>query len=242
MDPLIPTPTQAPLSAEVPPGKNGVTEGDETIPDSLLAEREQRLLAETLYASWAGPGEGRTFLALANVGYFPVPRNPALVPDFFLCLDATAPENLQAKQGQSYYQWHTGRPPDVVIEIVSDKRGGEADVKMRTYARHGVIFYVIHDPWNILKGGVLRTFGLHHGRFEPLETAWFPEVGLGLTLWEGAYEDSRAIWLRWCDKDGRLLPTGKERADEQQRRAEEAIRKQQRLEAQLRALGIEPEV
>ena len=46
-----------------------VTE-DDTPVDSLFAEKQQRLLTEPLYTSWPGPGEGRPFLAAANVGVF----------------------------------------------------------------------------------------------------------------------------------------------------------------------------
>src|SRR5438552_13865122 len=32
-----------------------------------------------IYSSWDGPGAGRPFLAAANVGVFPLARNPAIV-------------------------------------------------------------------------------------------------------------------------------------------------------------------
>ncbi len=57
---------------------------------------------------------------------------------------------------------------------------------------------------------------------------------LGLKLWSGEFEGRRASWLRWCDKDGVILPTGQELAAQERARAE-------RLAAQLRAAGIEPE-
>ena len=60
-----------------------VTE-DDTPVDDMPSEKQQRLLTEPLYSSWSGPGAGRTFLAAANVGVFPEPRNPAIVPDVFL--------------------------------------------------------------------------------------------------------------------------------------------------------------
>ena len=43
---------------------------DDTPVDNLPSEKQQRLLTEPLYSAWAGPGEGRTFLAAANVGIF----------------------------------------------------------------------------------------------------------------------------------------------------------------------------
>jgi len=65
------------------------------------------------------------------------------------------------------------------------------------------------------------------------EPVWFPEVGLGLRVWEGRYEDMGANWLRWFDASGTLVPTGRERAETAEARAE-------RLAAQLRQLGAEP--
>ncbi len=69
----------------------------------------------------------------------------------------------------------------------------------------------------------------YNGRSRPspllVEAQWFPEVGLGLRLWEGSFEGRPGTWLRWCGRDGQVIPTGAERAE--------------RLAAQLRALGIE---
>src|SRR5262249_19806070 len=161
------------------------------------------------------------FLALANVGLFFSVKQPPLVPDVMLSLDVQLGDDFSRKENRSYFTWILGKPPDVVIEFVSDRRGGEATHKMREYGRLGVTYYVIFDPGNLLKGGVLRRLALRQGSYEPLETPWFPNVGLGLTLWEGRYEGYHARWLRWCEAGGRLIPTGHERADQEQHHAEE---------------------
>jgi len=56
-------------------------------------------------------------------------------------------------------------------------------------------------------------------------------------------------WLRWWDLQGNLLLTGDERAEQERQRAEQerqrAEQERQRNEiliAQLRSLGVEPEV
>lgn len=216
------------------PNLDDLVTRDDTPVDNIYAEKQQRLLTEPLYSSWPGPGEGRTFLALANVGLFHKGKEPPLVPDGLLSLDVTAAEDLHAKENHSYFVWILGKPPDVVWEIVSDRRGGEESFKFRTYARMGVLVYVIYDPEDWLRGGPLRVFALLRGKYEPVEPGWLPEVGLGLTLWTGAYEGSRQTGLRWCDQQGRVIPTGAERA-------EEANEKVQRLIAQLKAHGLEPE-
>lgn len=48
---------------------------------NLFTERQMRLLTDSLYTSWVGPGEDRTFVAMANVGLFFAPHEEPLVPD-----------------------------------------------------------------------------------------------------------------------------------------------------------------
>jgi Uma2 family endonuclease len=219
--------------ADIPNLDDLVTE-DDTPVDSIFTEKQQRLLTEPLYSSWAAPVEGRAFLALANVGWFYKYREPPLVPDVLLSLDAAPAGDLRSREGRSYFQWLIGKPPEMIIEIIADKRDGEEGVKMRTCARLGLLYYVIFDPDDLLGNGVLRAFVLSRGKYEPIDAKWLPDVGLGLVLWTGTFEGQQQTWLRWCDKDGRVIPTGAERAERLADRAE-------RLAAQLRALGVEPE-
>jgi Uma2 family endonuclease len=221
--------------------------------DNIYAEKQQRLLARPLYASWTAPDQ-KPFLALTNVGYFFAYRQPALVPDLLLALDAVPSGDLHTKEGHSYFQWLQAKPPDVIIEIVSDRRGGEDAHKMRTYARQRVLYYVIFDPDDLLGRGVLRAFALIRREYEPTNPSWLPEVGLGLKLWQGRFEGLDNTWLRWCDREGNVIPTGAERAEEEQRRAEEehrraeeehrraeeATARAERLAARLRELGQDP--
>jgi Uma2 family endonuclease len=208
--------------------------------ENTFAEKQQRLLTEPLYSSWAGPGEGRTFLALANVGLFFAPKEPPLSPDVILSLDVPMARELTQKQNRSYLIWEMGKPPDVVIEFVSDKRGGEGSYKRREYARIRVLYYAIFDPQDRLGEGVLRLFELRRGVYVPLEQPVFPGVGLGLVLWQGDYEGQPECWLRWSDEKGECIPTGRERADAAEQRAEKAQQQADSLRAQLRALGVEP--
>jgi hypothetical protein len=50
-----------------------------------------------------------------------------------------------------------------------------------------------------------------------------------------------AAWLRWTDAENNLIPTGGELAELERQRADEAEKRAERLAAQLRTLGIEPE-
>ncbi|MFQ5614902.1 MAG: Uma2 family endonuclease [Anaerolineales bacterium] len=208
-----------------------VTEDDEPV-DNMFSAKQQRLMVESIYSSkpirWP-------FLADANVGVFRSPYLPPLVPDVFLSLDVEVHENWYAKEHRSYFLWEFGKPPDVVVEIVSNKKGGEAGKKVRVYAQMGVWYYVIYDPQQLIQDEFLRVYKLRAGRYVLKSDWWLDSVGLGVTLWEGEFEGVWEQWLRWCDQDGNVISTGAELAKWQRERAE-------RLAAQLRVLGIEPEV
>ena len=244
--PLPPVPTDVasfpPLDPDDYPNLDELVTEDGKPMENIFVEKQYRLLTEPLYSSWSGPGEGRRFLALANVGWFYAFKQPPLVPDALLSLDAAPAGDLRVKAGRSYFQWLIGKPPELAIEIVSDRRGGEAEYKLRQYARQGLLYYVIWDPDDLLGGGVLRAFVLQHGQYAPIEPGWLPQVGLGLTLWPGTFEGQTETWLRWCHRDGHVIPTGAEQAEEERRRADQAEDTVRRLEEQLRALGQEPEV
>jgi hypothetical protein len=92
-----------------------------------------------------------------------------------------------------------------------------------------------------LQGKPLRLYALREGKYSPLKGQWLPEVGLGLTLWQGSFESTEATWLRWCDQAGAVVPTGAERAEQERERAEQERERAERLAARLRALGVDPE-
>jgi hypothetical protein len=59
-------------------------------------------------------------------------------------------------------------------------------------------------------------------------------MNLYLGVWEGTRENLIGKWLRWFDEQGNLLLWSSELVEQEKQRAE-------RLAAQLRAPGIEPE-
>ena len=187
-----------------------VTE-DDTPVDNMPSEKQQRLLTEPLYSSWAGPGGGRTFLAAANVGVFAEARNPAIVPDVFLSLDVQVADNWWDKRHRSYFVWEFGKPPELVVEIVSNREGNEVGSKRLAYARMGVGYYVIYDPFHRVMREDVRVYRLRDGGYERQESLRFAELRLGLRLWEGAFEGVWwSGWLRWTDEHDVLIPTGRE--------------------------------
>ena len=235
-------------AADEYPELEGIETEDGKPLDSFYQEKLHRILTESLYASWPGPGEGRTFRVYSNVGLFFDPKEPPLVPDVMLALGLPPIDDMHKKKNQSYFTWILGKPPDVVLEFVSNRRGGEATSKRRTYAAIGVPFYVIFDPKHKLSKKTLRIYRLAEGKYRSMTGNQLEGIGLGLVLWSGPYEGRDDTWLRWCDTNGVVIPTGKERGDEEQRRADDQQRRAERLThraermaAKLRELGIDPD-
>jgi Uma2 family endonuclease len=138
------------------------------------------------------------------------------------CLDVEVAPDWWKKEHRSYFLWEFGKPPEVVIEIVSNTEGGEDDDKKQKYARMGVSFYVIYDPLRQVMKEALTIYQLRGYAYKKQRATQFPELKLGVTLWEGEYEGKRDVWLRWTDEQGQIIPTGKERAEHERQRAEQA--------------------
>ncbi|MDM8559160.1 Uma2 family endonuclease [Candidatus Parabeggiatoa sp. HSG14] len=242
-----------------------VTEDNEPI--DIFSEKQQRFLITSLYRLWRG--HSKSFIALVNVGLFYLPDKPPLVPNVLVSLDVKLPDDLWHKFNRSYFVFQYGKPPEVAIEIVSNLKGKEAGSKFKDYAQAKVRYYVIFDPENQLKKGELRIYELHNTDYIEKTDSWLNGIELGLTLWEGYFEDKHDTWLRWYDIDNKVLLTGDENAKkerlakeqaekqaEQERLAKEQAEKQaeqerlakeqehqraERLAAQLRAMGIDPD-
>ncbi len=212
-NPSVPPPLVPPRVDSEPecvPSYEGLVTEDHKPAERIYIERLYHLLTSTLITSWPGPDEGRPFLVLANVGWFYQAKTPAVAPDCLLSLDVTCPKDLHTKEGHSYYQWQMGKPPEVIIEVVSDRRGGEDSYKRDLYARQGVAYYAVYDPEHLLSDETLRTFKRNGGAYHPTSPGPWPDVGLGLRLWKGVFEDHEDEWLRWCDANGQIIPTAAE--------------------------------
>ena len=227
---------------DIPDVEHLITE-DDTPVDNMFSEKQRRLLTRSLYASWKGPGPNRPFLAASDVGIFRSVNEPPVVPDVFLSLDVIPPEDWWIKKGRSYFIWEYHKPPDLVIEVVSNTKGGETDTKVERYAQFGVPYYVIFDPIEQVQEGRLRIYELTSIRtYRELSVDFLPSIGLGLQLWRGIFEKREATWLRWQDASGTLLVTGEERSEKETKRADQAEKRAERLAALLRAHGISAEI
>jgi Uma2 family endonuclease len=226
---------------------------DDAPVDNFQSEVQQRLLVEPLYSSKSLPSP---FMVAANVGLFYKLKGEPIVPDVLLSLGVQRPEDFSQRRNRSYFVWEFGKSPEVCIEIVSNQEGdeltlsqksrqkGKTSVKRDLYAQIGVRYYVVFDPLQQIQGkgemndALVRVWSIAPNGYTELtsiegmttigQSIWLDAVGLGLTLWEGTFEeDVTRLWLRWCDRDGAVIPTGAERAN--------------KLAEHLRSLGINPD-
>ncbi|HBJ83786.1 MAG TPA: hypothetical protein DDZ88_07950 [Verrucomicrobiales bacterium] len=238
-----------------PPDVSHLITEDDTPVDNLFSEKQMRLLTESLHSSW---NPGFPFVVMANVAVYVALNRPAIVPDVLLTTQVEPLPEILEKDHRSYFSWlYEGRPPEVVIEIVSNKKGRELDSKMRNYEHMGVLWYAVYDPMLLLSEESLQLFTLISPRKyqKTAPDTFLGDVGLGLTVWEGAFEGTPCHWLRWRTPDGKLVPTGKERGDteaaraaaESQRASTEAARataasaRAAKLATKLRELGLDPD-
>lgn len=185
--------------------------------DDLRSAKQKRLLVCSLYADWQ---IGLPFLAEANVGIFSTTRESPVVPDLFVSLNVRMADDWHVRRNRAYFLWEYCKQPEIVLEIVSDCTGGEPEKQLR-YARMGIDYYAIYDPQRLIQDADLRIFRLWRGGYVPQTDLFLDAVGLGLTLWQGEFEQTAGTWLRWVDVRGAVLLTGAER---------------------LRALGVDPDL
>jgi len=162
----------------------------------------------------------------ADLFWYPVEGNNKIrrAPDVMVALGRP-----KGRRG-AYLQWREVRiAPQVVFEILSpSNRGEELALKFQFYDTYGVEEYTIYDPdFNTLEGWLRADDTLR----KVLDmNGWIsPRLGVRFELVDDQF--------RLYGPDGQpFVPASesKHQAREQRRRAE-------RLAAQLRALGIEPE-
>lgn len=243
-----------PLPPELWPKVDQIITEDDTPVDNFYSEKQQKLLTRSLHATLDPFGHKRPFIAVANVGLYSAPDEDPQVPDVMVSLDVTLAEDIWQKGNRAYLIWLFHKPPEVAIEIVSNKIGGEDSTKKDKYAQMRVAYYVIHDPAQRLSKQVLRVYELRGTRYVLRKDAWLPDLGIGLLLQQGTFEKRTDTWLRWYDRNGDLLLTGEERAEQEHQRAQQAEERveQERQRAQqaeernaqliahLQKLGIDP--
>jgi Uma2 family endonuclease len=167
------------------------------------------------------------------------PERGAEAPDWFLVLNV--PPTLNGQMRRSYVLWQEHIAPLIVLEFVSGDGLAERDRTPMTgkfWVYEQAIrpaFYAIYE----VRRASVEVYHLVENRFERIvanERGHYPITPLGVELgiWQGEYLGANLPWLRWWDLAGNLLFIGEERAEIEHQRAE-------RLAAQLKALGIEPD-
>jgi len=210
---------------------------DDTPVNNFASEKQQRLLTSCLYSNL----KEQPFIAAANVGVYHIFSQPPIVPDVFVSFNVQVPQNWWDKENRCYLVWNFGKPPEIVIEIVSNKVGKELTDKFATYEHMRASYYAVYDPSLQLSKTPLRLFELRGMHYSEMAEPWLEQVSLGLTTWEGEFEGRQDIWLRWRNAEGNILLTGDEQAEQQRQRAQQAEQRADRLAELLKSQGIDPD-
>jgi Uma2 family endonuclease len=203
--------------------------------ESGLPDRFHPLQAVLLSETCRSPhyGSERLFTA-TDLNLYYDPHNTRLYkrPDWFMAL-GISPARLQQDLRWSYVIWQELSPPFLVVELLSP--GTEAEDLGQTIRHIGqpprkwevyeqflkIPYYVVYDRYE----NRFRAFHLHQDRYQALQLPksrlWLGELGLGLGIWEGSYQDISGLWLRWYDANEQWVPTEAESLTQERARAEQ---------------------
>jgi len=260
MTPLLQTdPTLSRL-----PTEDDLPDTDNQPVDNELQLLVPFLLRSILLLAWADRQD--CFMGV-NLGLYHTPHQSAIGPDALLVMGAERARK-SGKLRLSYVVWEEGVMPQWVLEVVSQKPGGEyerdrehrdSQGKLFQYARLGIQYYTIynpnhwrrdeHDPfevYHLVNGAYVRQFG---------NPVWMPELGLGIGIERGTHSGYTREWLYWYDEQGNRYPAPENIIEQERQRAkrEQQLRQQvelqleqerqrsERLAERLRALNIDPE-
>jgi hypothetical protein len=246
-------PAGLPTAAELP-------DSDDQPVDSELQELIPGILKAILLDHW----RGRTgWLFTIDMAFHYNPAQPCIAPDGLLSLGVQEPANENLRS--SYVLWEEKVIPTLALEVVSKTPGQEYTEKLDIYQSIGILYYIVYSPL-LKRKARFQLYKLVNGKYtlesDGQQPHWMPEIGLGIGPERGSYGDRDREWLYWYDQDGQRCPTPTERAEseaaarkaeiaarklaEQKAKAEATARKlaeqkTDRLLAQLRELGIDPE-
>ncbi|MEG4813164.1 Uma2 family endonuclease [Microcoleus sp. K5-D4] len=170
-------------------------------------------------------------------------------PDWFYA------RNVQPLSSQEIRRSYTpnleGDIPAIVMEFLSASPNDEYSSK-QTYPPGKWYFYeqILRVPVYALfepAAGVLEVYHLDSsGKYEvqppdAFGRYWISGVGLFLGVWQGTKAERTGYWLRWWDESGEMLLWGAEMVERERQEKANVQQRADRLSAQLRAAGIEPE-
>jgi hypothetical protein len=202
---------------------------DFILPDDPVDNINQPCLAAALTESLVLAGKlPETALTPTNYGICATVNDKIVVkaPDWGYIPQITVPRQEVIR---SYTPQLQGALPVIVIEFLSDTEGGEYSIKA-TYPPGKYFFY--EQSLNEAGQYQLQAGDLH----------WISEMQLLLGVWQGMRENRHGYWLRWWDEQDNLLLWGTELTEQERQRTAQERQRAERLAAQLRAAGIEPEL
>jgi Uma2 family endonuclease len=216
-----------------PPGEDELPYDDGEPMERGRHRRQMALLIESLGAHWSDRDdvavEGNMALYFSELQ---AKKNDFRAPDVFVVLDTVR------RDRKSWVVWQEERTPNVVIELLSpSSEAADRGDKMRIYAKLlRVPEYFLFDPMT----GALEGYRLDLDTLTYLPMTQEPtgeylsrQLRLRLGVRPGRFEGIEGDWLRWIDLEGRVLPSGEERAAEAEQKAAEAEQKAQDLAAKL---------
>jgi Uma2 family endonuclease len=245
-----------PTSAELP-------DSDDTPVDNELQNLIPNLLEAILALAWS---DRMDWFFGVDMGIYHTPGEPPLVPDGFLSLGV---ERFIGEEGRlSYVLWEEENVvPLLALEVVSKTYSGEYEQKKIAYAQLGILYYIIYAPGRgqRRRRSPFEVYRLVDGQYiqQSGDPVWIPELGFSIGRGRGVYLGRTREWLYWFDAEAKRLPTPEELALQEQRRASQAeervsqaeerasqaeeqvrIERQRadRLAAQLREMGIDPQI
>ncbi|NEO06453.1 MAG: hypothetical protein F6K51_13125 [Moorea sp. SIO3I8] len=174
-------------------------------------------------------------------------------PDFFVVLNVDG-----SRERLGWVVWEEqGRYPDVIIELMSPSTkqvdtGKKKSIYCQTFRTPNYFVYQPFDP-DSLQGWYLDIDNGYQ-ELTPNEQGWLwcQPLGLWLGAWSGTIEETSAVWLRFYDRDGNLVPLPEEAAEQRaevaeqraevaEQQAEVAEQRAEQLAERLRQAGIDPD-
>ncbi len=163
--------------------------------------------------------------------------------DFFVVLNV---QNDVSRGAWAVWQ-ENGRYPDVIVELMSsstadiDKKE-KKDLYEKVFKTSEYYVYNLFDV-DSLEGWRLNGQQLYE-KITVNEEGWLFSKKLNLWLghWQGTIDRETAVWLRFFDTDGNLVPLPEELAQQKAQQAEIQVQlereKAERLAQMLRELGV----
>lgn len=231
----------------------------EKLPKDFILEEEaveninQPILAAALRDSLEVSGHLQdTILVASNLGICATLNGKLVIkaPDWFYARNVASLPAPEVRR--SYTPNLEGDTPAIVMEFLSETPGDEYSIKP-TYPPGKWYFYekILRVPcYAIFESisGLLEVYGLtSSGNYQLLKPDennrfWIEGVGLFLGVWQGTKAERTGFWLRWWNPNGEMLLWGVELLEKERQEKEIVRQRAERLAAQLRAAGIEPEV